>query len=59
MTNCGVKIKGAPEGNWMILDVLKKLKEKQFLDITETMMAGFEKYKCPTEIKSTILKQFE
>ena len=29
MTNCGVKIEGAaPDGNWMITNVLEKLKEK-------------------------------
>ena len=33
MTNCRVKIEGAPEGNWMITNVLEKLKEKQLMDI--------------------------
>ena len=33
MINCRVKIEGAPEGNWMITNVLEKLKEKQLMDI--------------------------
>ena len=44
MTNCRVKIEGAPEGNWRITEVLEKLKEKQFMEIAEIMMAKFEKY---------------
>ena len=41
MTNCGVMIEGAPDGNWTILDVLETLKEKEFMDIAETMVANF------------------
>ena len=46
MMNCGVEIEGAaPDGNWMIIDVLDKLTEKQYMDIAETMVANFEKFK--------------
>ena len=37
ITNCGLKIEGAPEGNWKITDVLEKLAEQQFMDISETI----------------------
>ena len=56
MINCRVKIEGAPEGNWMITNVLEKFKENQFMDIAKTMVADSEKYKCPIEVKSSILK---
>ena len=57
MMNCSVEIEGAaPEGQWMITDVLDKLKEKQYVDIAEVMVANFEKFKCPTEIKLSVLK---
>ena len=35
---------------------MDKLKEKQYVDIAEAMVANFEKFKCPTEIKSSVLK---
>ena len=57
MKNCGVAIEGADfDGQWMIIDVLDKFNEKQYLDVAETMLTDFEKFKYPTEIKSSILK---
>ena len=56
ITNCVVKIEGAPDGNWGITDVLEKLTEQQFVDIAEIMRVDFETSRCPIEIKSSILK---
>ena len=43
-------------GQWGIVDVLDKLKEQQYQDVAKTALTDFEKLKCPTEIKSAILK---
>ena len=56
---CGVKMEtGAPDGHWMITDVQDALKEKEYMDMAEAMMADFKKFKCPKEIKSAVLKSW-
>ena len=55
MASCGVQIEGF-HSRLGIVEVLEKLQEQQYQDVAKTALTDFEKLKCPTEIKSAILK---